>query len=206
MKQFAPFLLLGFAATCAPQTEAPAPASPTDSVLDQAANETPMTSPSPDLYAVDFTTITGQPMPFSEFEGQVTLVVNTASRCGYTGQYAGLQELHATFKDQGFNVLGVPSNDFGAQEPGTEAQIVEFCETNYGVEFPLTRKTVVVGEDQHEFYKLAKQSLGDKAQPKWNFHKVLVGRDGGFIQAYPSSIRPADTELVADIERALAGS
>ncbi len=206
MTRFAALLLLGFAAACAPQTEAPAPTSSTDTPLDQTASETPMTTASSDLYTVDFTTITGQPLPFSEFEGTVTLVVNTASRCGYTGQYAGLQELYATFKDQGFTVLGVPSNDFGAQEPGTEAQIVEFCETNYGVEFPLTRKTTVVGTEQHDFYKLAKATLGDKAEPKWNFHKVLVGRDGGFIQAYPSSIRPADTELVADIERALAGS
>ena len=206
MRRLAPLLVLGFAAACAPQAEAPAPAAQTDTALEQAASEPSMTTPSSDLYTVDFTTITGQPLPFSEFEGQVALVVNTASRCGYTGQYEGLQELHATFKDQGFTVLGVPSNDFGAQEPGTEAQIVEFCETNYGVEFPLTRKTSVVGTDQHAFYKLAKASLGDKAQPKWNFHKVLVGRDGGFIQAYPSSIRPADTELVADIERALAGS
>lgn len=204
MTRFAPILLLSVAAACAPQAETPELASNPAPI--ETSAETPMTTAMPDLYTVDFTTITGQPLPFSEFEGTVTLVVNTASRCGYTGQYAGLQELHATFKDQGFTVLGVPSNDFGAQEPGTEAQIVEFCETNYGVEFPLTRKTTVVGTDQHDFYKLAKDTLGDKAEPKWNFHKVLVGRDGGFIQAYPSSIRPADTELVADIERALADS
>lgn len=151
-----------------------------------------------------FTTIDGKPLPFSTFTGQVVLVVNTASRCGYTGQYAGLQELYTTFKDQGFTILGVPSNDFGAQEPGTEEQISSFCEINYGVEFPLTRKTKVVGEEQHELWRMAKDSLGDKAEPKWNFHKVLIGRDGSFLQAYPSAIRPADSELIADIERALS--
>lgn len=156
-------------------------------------------------HEASFTTIDGKPLPFSTFSGDVVLVVNTASRCGYTGQYAGLQELYTTFKDQGFTVLGVPSNDFGAQEPGTEEQISSFCEMNYGVEFPLTRKTTVVGQDQHELWQMAKTSLGDKAEPKWNFHKVLIGRDGSFLQAYPSAIRPADTELIADIERALGG-
>ena len=155
------------------------------------------------LYQMQFTSIRGAAMPFSDFAGKVTLVVNTASRCGYTGQYEGLQDLYTTFKDQGFTVLGVPSNDFGAQEPGTEEQIASFCEINYGVEFPLTQKTTVVGADQHPFWRLAIDRLGQKAEPKWNFHKVLVGKDGGFIQAYPSSTRPADVELVADIERAL---
>jgi len=154
-------------------------------------------------HELNFTTINGKSLPFSTFAGEVVLVVNTASRCGYTGQYAGLQELYATFKDQGFTVLGVPSNDFGAQEPGAEEQISTFCEMNYGVEFPLTRKTAVTGEDQHRLWQMAKTSLGEKAEPKWNFHKVLIGRDGDFLQAYPSAIRPTDTELVADIERAL---
>ena len=198
MRRCLPILTFALIAACQPQTETPAPtASPI-------TTETNMTEANQDLYNVDFTSIRGEPMPFSGFAGQVTLVVNTASRCGYTGQYAGLQELYSTFEDQGFTVLGVPSNDFGAQEPGTEAQIVEFCDINYGVTFPLTRKTTVVGAEKHPFYRLAVDQLGDKAEPKWNFHKVLVGRDGQFIQAYPSSIRPADVELVADIERALA--
>ena len=167
-------------------------------------SETDMTDTAGSPFDLSFTSIRGEPMPFSDFAGAVTLVVNTASRCGYTGQYAGLQELYDTFKDQGLVVLGVPSNDFGAQEPGTEEQIASFCEINYGVEFPLTEKTEVIGANQHPFWQLATQRLGDKAAPKWNFHKVLVGRDGSFLQAYPSSIRPADVELVADIERALS--
>ncbi|MEM6652196.1 MAG: glutathione peroxidase [Pseudomonadota bacterium] len=166
-------------------------------------SEPSMTEAFGEAHQASFTTIDGKPLPFSSFAGQVVLVVNTASQCGYTGQYAGLQELYDTFKADGFAVLGVPSNDFGAQEPGTEAQIATFCELNYGVEFPLTRKTTVVGADQHELWGMAKDALGDKAEPKWNFHKVLVSRDGKFLQAYPSAVRPSDAELVADIERAL---
>lgn len=157
------------------------------------------------VYEVDFKSIKGEAMPFRQFEGKAVLVVNTASRCGYTGQYAGLQELYETFKDEGLVVLGVPSNDFGGQEPGTEEQISNFCEINYGVEFPLTSKVNAVGSNQHAFWQVANKSLGDKAEPKWNFHKVLVAPDGSFVQAYPSGVRPNDTELVADIERALAG-
>ena len=130
-------------------------------------------------------------------------MVNTASRCGYTGQYAGLQELYETFSDQGLVVLGVPSNDFGGQEPGQEAEIKTFCEINYGVTFPLTSKVSTTGTERHAFWVAAKAALGEKAQPKWNFHKVLVSADGSFVQAYPSGVKPADTELVADIERSL---
>ena len=201
-----PIIAVLIAASACNAQVAPAPTEPVAEAPQAQSNETSrteMTEANNALYQVDFTSITGKPLPFSDFAGNVTLVVNTASRCGYTGQYAGLQELYNTFQDQGFTILGVPSNDFGAQEPGTEEQIATFCEINYGVEFPLTRKTTVVGADQHDFYRLATETLGDKAQPKWNFHKVLVGRDGQFLQAYPSSTRPADVELVADIERAL---
>jgi len=167
--------------------------------------ETNMADTAAGIYDVAFKTIRGEAMPFREFAGQAVLVVNTASRCGYTPQYAGLQDLHDTFKDRGFTVLGVPSNDFGGQEPGTEAEIVEFCEINYGVEFPLTSKVSAVGDDQHAFWQRAKDVLGEKAEPKWNFHKVLVGPDGTFVQAYPSGVRPADAELIADIEAVLPG-
>lgn len=208
MTRYFSLLAIGLAAACTgPQDPTSTNSQPAISPkLSPQMDQLNMTDTNDALYQLDFTSITGEQMPFSDFAGQVTLVVNTASRCGYTGQYAGLQELYTTFRAQGFTVLGVPSNDFGAQEPGSEAQIASFCEINYGVEFPLTRKTTVIGEDQHAFWQLAIEALGDKAQPKWNFHKVLVGRNGQFIQAYPSSIRPADVELVADIERALNGS
>ena len=124
------------------------------------------------IYSIEFKSIRGEAMPFERFSGQVVLVVNTASRCGYTPQYAGLQALYDTFRADGFMVLGVPSNDFGGQEPGTEAQISDFCEINYGVEFPMTSKVHAVGPDQHPFWRVAKEALGDAAQPKWNFHKI----------------------------------
>lgn len=190
----APALLCG----CSPQAQAPETPQPTT------ISESNMSDTAPEIYGVTFTSISGEPMPFSTFAGKVTLVVNTASQCGYTGQYDGLQELYTTFEADGFSVLGVPSNDFGGQEPGSEEQIASFCKLNYGVEFPLTKKTVVSGAEQHDFWKQAKGALGEKAEPKWNFHKVLVGKDGQFIQAYPSAVRPADVELVADIERALS--
>lgn len=158
---------------------------------------------SADIYGISFKTIRGEDMPFKQFEGKAVLVVNTASRCGYTGQYAGLQELHETFSEQGLVVLGAPSNDFGGQEPGQEAEIKTFCEINYGVTFPLTSKVRTVGPEQHPFWAAAIAALGEKAQPKWNFHKVLLAADGTFVQAYPSGVKPADAELVADIERAL---
>jgi glutathione peroxidase len=183
---------------CTAATETP-PAEKTRMIMD----DTGFTEPAM-IYEVDFKSVSGEPMPFRQFEGQAVLVVNTASRCGYTSQYAGLQELHETFKDQGFSVLGVPSNDFGGQEPGTEEQIKAFCEMNFGVTFPLTSKVHAVGPNQHAFWQVAKKELGEKAEPNWNFHKVLVGPDGAVLQAYPSGVKPADAELVADIERALS--
>jgi len=167
----------------------------------QANMEPAMTA---NVQAVNFETIDGNPLPMSHFEGKVVLVVNTASKCGYTPQYEGLQALHDEFSDRGFSVLGAPSNDFGGQEPGTEAEIKTFCELNFGVDFPLTAKVHAAGPDQHAFWQVAKTGLGDAAEPKWNFHKVLVGKDGQVLKAYPSATRPADSELVSDIEAALA--
>ncbi len=178
----------------------PNPKTQEDAVMPSEGNDASAQST---VYDVEFKTIRGEPLPFSQFAGKAVLVVNTASRCGYTGQYAGLQELYETFSDQGLVVLGVPSNDFGGQEPGQEAEIKTFCEINYGVTFPLTSKVSTTGTERHAFWVAAKAALGEKAQPKWNFHKVLVSADGSFVQAYPSGVKPADTELVADIERSL---
>ena len=150
-----------------------------------------------------FTTITGEAMDLAAFSGKAVLVVNTASRCGYTPQYEGLQALWTSYRDQGLVVLGVPSNDFGGQEPGTEAEVKSFCEINYGVDFPLTSKVTVVGPSRHEFYAWAEEALGEAARPKWNFHKILIGRDGTPLAAFPSSVKPGDAELVSAIEAAL---
>ena len=132
------------------------------------------------------------------------LVVNTASECGYTPQYAGLQELWRKYRDRGLVVLGVPSNDFGAQEPGGEPVIQAFCRKNYGVDFPLTAKQTVVGGNAHPFYRWVVDELGEAAAPKWNFHKYLVAADGSMAALWPSSVDPLDAEVTGAIEEALA--
>ncbi|HML43270.1 MULTISPECIES: glutathione peroxidase [Hyphomicrobium] len=150
-----------------------------------------------------FTSIDGKPMPLSDFRGQVLLVVNTASFCGFTKQYKALQELHQKYAPQGFAVIGVPSNDFGAQEPKAAGEIKEFCEGMFGVEFPLTDKNVVSGDGAHPFYKWARDELGWMNAPKWNFHKYLVGRDGKLVTSFFSMTTPDADRLVSAVEAEL---
>ena len=143
----------------------------------------------------------GQPQDLSQYRGQVALVVNTASQCGSTPQYDGLEKLYEQHKGQGFVVLGFPSNDFGGQEPGTAAEIASFCETRYSVKFPLFEKVKTKGDGQSPVFTwLAK----DGGEPKWNFYKYLVARDGRVIEAYSSMTTPDDRDLVRDVEKALA--
>ena len=125
-----------------------------------------------------FTAIDGKPLPLADLQGKAVLVVNVASKCGLTPQYEGLEALYRDYRDQGLVVLGVPSNQFAGQEPGTEADIQDFCTLNYGVDFPMTSKTEVIGQEAHPFYKWAKAELGEAGEPKWNFHKILIGPDG----------------------------
>ena len=154
----------------------------------------------------NFTSIDGKPMPLSAYAGKVLVVVNTASFCGFTKQYAGLQKLQETYDKQGLVVIGVPSNDFGGQEPGSSGNIKEFCEGNFGITFPLTQKNVVKGDGAHPFYKWAAGVLGTKAVPGWNFHKYLVGRDGRLVQSFFSGTEPNAKELIAAIEAELGRS
>lgn len=159
----------------------------------------------PALSAFDFTfeAIEGMPMPLAGFRGKALLVVNTASFCGFTHQYQGLQALHETYAARGLVVIGVPSNDFGAQEPGSEAEIAKFCQGAFGVTFALTSKVAVKGSTAHPFFAWARRSLGDEAAPRWNFHKYLVGVDGRLIGAFPSKVAPNAPELIKAIEAAL---
>lgn len=141
------------------------------------------------------------PQDLCQYAGKVLLVVNTASFCGYTRQYEGLERLHERFRARGFAVLGFPSNDFGAQEPGSSRQIAEFCENTFGVRFPMFVKTRVTGADAEPlFAELARQT---GSVPRWNFHKYLISRDGSVVAGYPSATDPSDRELVAAIERAV---
>ena len=150
-----------------------------------------------------FITIDGAPLPLTSFKDKVVLVVNTASACGLTPQYDGLEKLYSDYKDRGLVVLGVPCNQFAGQEPGAEAEIKDFCETRFGVDFPLTAKADVKGETAHPFYKWAKAELGEPAEPVWNFHKILIGKDGQAIRAFGPRTEPLDAEVTGEIERAL---
>lgn len=143
----------------------------------------------------------GKPMPLCQYQGKVILVVNTASYCGFTSQYDGLEKLYARLKDKGLVVLGFPSNDFGDQEPGNSKEIADFCRLTYGVEFPMVGKTVVKGAAANPFYQqLAKLT---SSQPAWNFHKYLIDRTGKQVFAFPSSTKPDDSELLKKIDELL---
>jgi glutathione peroxidase len=161
--------------------------------------------------AVDWTMIPlpaiagGQLQP-EALEGKVVLVVNTASQCGFTPQYQGLEALWQEYRGRGLVVLGVPSNDFGAQEPGSNRDVASFCEINYGVDFPLLEKQVVTGANAHPFYRWAAERTGPLGVPRWNFHKILVDREGRLADWFASTTAPDARRLRAAIDKALAES
>jgi glutathione peroxidase len=151
--------------------------------------------------------LTGQEIDFAEYQGKVLLIVNVASQCGATPQYAPLQKLYDKYKEKGFVVLGFPCNQFGAQEPGTAKEIATFCEKNYGVTFPMFAKIDVNGERAAPLYKhlTSPEAVSDDAGPvKWNFEKFLVGRDGRVVARFRTAVRPDDPKVVEAIERELA--
>ena len=135
--------------------------------------------------------------------GKVVLVVNTASFCGFTGQYEGLQALWERYRDRGLVVLGVPSNDFGGQEPESEAKIKEFCETTFGIDFPMLAKQAVKGDDAHAFFRWAAEATGPAGLPRWNFYKYLVARDGRLLDWFASTTAPSADKLTKAVEAAL---
>ncbi len=157
-----------------------------------------------DIYEFEVQTITGDKARLGSYENQVMLVVNTASKCGFTPQYEGLEALYKKYKDQGFVVLGFPCNQFGRQEPGSESDIEEFCQLNYGVSFPMFAKIDVNGDDADPLFKYLKNSqkgiLGSE-KIKWNFTKFLVNRDGKVIARFASTVKPEN--LIKDIEKLL---
>lgn len=155
-------------------------------------------------YDFSFTTLRGhEPLPLSSFKGKVLLIVNTASKCGFTPQYAQLETLYEKYKDRGLVVLGVPSNDFGQQEPGNDQEIENFCQVNYGVTFPMTAKEVVSGKNAHPFYLWAREKLGFGTAPKWNFHKYLINRQGELVTYFYSTTSPEAPRFVKAVEKAL---
>lgn len=144
-----------------------------------------------------------EPLPLSSYQGKVLLIVNTASQCGFTSQYAQLEQLYQQYKEQGLVIVGVPSNDFGKQEPGSSADIAQFCQINYGVTFPLSAKEHVRGAQAHPFYLWAKTKLGFWSTPKWNFHKYLVSREGELIDYFFSTTKPLSPRLIRVLNNAL---
>ena len=140
----------------------------------------------------------------SDYKGKTLVVVNTASLCGFTYQYDGLQKLYDDYKDQGLVVLGVPSNDFGNQESGTNSEVKEFCESTFSITFPLTEKNIVKGKDAHPFFKWSKKELGFiGGVPRWNFHKIIIDKDGNAIAGYTALTRPSSKKFISEIEKAL---
>ena len=163
------------------------------------ANESrPMTA-----HDFSFTSIEGDPMPMASFAGKAVLIVNTASHCGFTGQYADLQDLWSRYREKGFVLLGVPSNDFGGQEPGSEAEIKKFCEVNFDVDFPLTEKVRVKGDGAHPFYEWAGNQLGFEAKPRWNFHKYLIAPDGRLADWFSTPTSPTSGKVIKAVESVL---
>lgn len=155
-------------------------------------------------YDFSFHTLRGhEPLPLSSFQGKVLMIVNTASKCGFTPQYAQLEKLYEQYKDRGFVILGIPANDFGGQEPGTEKEIENFCQVNYGVTFPMASKEVVSGKNAHPFFLWARQQLGFGSSPKWNFHKYIISRNGELKDYFYSTTSPESKKIVKVVERYL---
>ncbi|MCG2841684.1 glutathione peroxidase [Sandaracinobacter sp. RS1-74] len=155
--------------------------------------------------AHDFTLtrIDGKPLPLDAYKGKVVLLVNTASFCGFTSQYEGLQKLQQSYAAKGFTVIGVPSGDFMSQEYDDNGKIKEFCETKFGITFPMAEKAHVKGANAIPLYRWAKTQLPTENEPKWNFHKFLIGKDGKLIAGYNSKVTPDSAALTAAIEKAL---
>lgn len=155
-------------------------------------------------HEITLTRIDGRPMPLSQFRGQVMLVVNTASKCGLTPQYEGLVKLQQAYAGRGFTVIGIPSADFMGQEFSDNREIQQFCETRFGVNFPLTERSRVTGDQANPFHRWARANLSENNVPRWNFHKFLVGRDGRVIAGFGSRTDPTGPEITRAIEQALA--
>ena len=150
-----------------------------------------------DLNIID---INGSNLNFDQFKGKTILVVNVASQCGFTKQYTELQLLYEQYKDKGLVVIGIPSNQFGGQEPGSNKEIKNFCETNFNITFPMTEKVNVKGENAHELYIWAQENYGKSTIPKWNFHKILINKEGKIQDTFNSFIEPLSKKIIKQIE------
>mgnify|MGYP001216963987 CR=1 FL=1 len=155
------------------------------------------------FFDYSITSIDGNNLNLNIYRNKVVLLVNVASNCGFTKQYTDLQNLWEVYKNKGLIVLGIPSNQFGAQEPGSNKEIKKFCEINFNITFPMTEKYDVKGDNAHEIYKWAKENHGSSAIPKWNFHKILIGKDGKIIDTYSSLTKPMSKKIINELEKVL---
>ena len=151
-------------------------------------------------YEYTFDGIDGNKINLDNYKNKIIVIVNVASRCGYTPQYEGLQNLYTNYKDKNLVVIGVPTNNF-KQEPGSNKEIKDFCETNFGINFPIAEKTNVIGKNAHPFYKWAKENYGIGAIPKWNFHKIIIGKNGKVIDTFASFTKPTSNKFLKTIEK-----
>ncbi len=155
------------------------------------------------FYDFNLNDIDGEELDLSQYKGKAVLLVNVASNCGFTSQYAGLQKIWENYKSKDLVVIGVPSNQFGGQEPGTNEDIKEFCKVNFKINFPMTDKVNVKGSDAHPIYKWALENHGKSAVPKWNFHKILINKEGKIENTYSSLTKPTSKKILKDIENIL---
>ena len=151
-------------------------------------------------YDYTFNNIDGNKLELKDYKNKVILVVNVASRCGYTSQYEGLQKIWTNYEKKDLVVIGVPTNNF-KQEPGSNKEIKNFCETNFGIDFPMTEKIDVIGKNAHPFYKWAKDNHGMGAIPKWNFHKIIIGKNGKIVDTFASFTKPTSSKFIRVIEK-----
>lgn len=158
-----------------------------------------------DLNAYDFSfnNINEKKYFLKQHKGKVLMVVNVASQCGFTKQYADLQKLHEEYKNQGLILIGIPSNDFGNQEPGSNKEIKNFCETNFGITFPIMEKTSILGKNRHPFYNWVKENYGKSGIPKWNFYKILINKDGQVEEVYSSLTKPRSSKIINKLKKIL---
>ena len=154
-------------------------------------------------YDFNFNDLDGSALHLSEYKDKVIVVVNVASQCGFTNQYEDMQKVWEKYQNKGVVILGVPSNDFGSQEPGSNAEIKNFCEAKFGITFPMTEKVSVKGENAHPFYLWASANHGKSAIPKWNFHKIIIGKNGKIVDTFASITNPSSKKFIKAIEKAL---
>ena len=154
-------------------------------------------------YDFNFTDLDGSLLKLSEFKNKVIVVVNVASQCGFTNQYEDMQKMWNKYESKGLVIIGVPSNDFGKQEPGSSKEIKNFCEAKFGISFPMTEKVIVKGENAHPFYIWARENHGKTAIPKWNFHKIIIGKNGKIKDTFASITNPSSKRFILAIEEAL---